>query len=123
MIMSKDDLAGGWWLQSHIKSCSCSQFAECPAFQTQAGAVPLTSFPALLLFADVSYEYLGQDAFCRVNETSAERIQFEVGGPGLLVLCVPQSTGMPLLHTSLSAVVSAGQGRAALTAIGMQSAH
>eukprot|EP00891_Asterochloris_glomerata_P008862 jgi/Astpho2/8862/Aster-05494 len=29
------------------------------------------------IFPDVSYEYLGQDAFCRVNETSAERIQFE----------------------------------------------
>ena len=41
----------------------------------------------MLLCADVSYEYLGQDAFCRVNETSAERIQFEVGGSRLVVLC------------------------------------
>lgn len=41
----------------------------------------------MLLCADVSYEYLGQDAFCRVNKTSAERIQFEVGGPRLVVLC------------------------------------
>ena len=79
-----------------LGGCSRTRYAPCHALaarllcafvtQTWVGAVPLTFTSAALLFADVSYEYLGQDAFCRVNETSAERIQFEVGSPSLVVL-------------------------------------